>query len=125
MERAREKIKVKIANQVLSNSVTDTLVFLSKDLKLPQFQRSMTFLTFLIPEIIGQNIFSSGHSQKKFEQFSIFLNEMIEYINLKLGNLQIIQSSQKTGFLGFLIFINSLKYLNRWSKKKVQLHINQ
>lgn len=44
-----------------------------------------------------------------------FLDEMYSYIlNIKLGDCHILKSSRKTGFLGFLICINSLKSIYQY-----------
>ncbi|VEN47124.1 unnamed protein product [Callosobruchus maculatus] len=118
---SREKMKVKLATQTLSKSVADALLYLSQDLKSPQFANAEPTARFV--ELFS-NIFDVFNSRNRFakyhfkrplspateDSFFEFLNKMEEYIHsLKLNNTPISQSPRKVGFLGFLICIKSLK----------------
>lgn len=117
----QEKMKVKIATQTLSKSVADALMYLSQDLKAAEFVDSASTANF---EEHFNNIFDIFNSRNKFAKYAykrplspatenfVFssLDDMAQYIKgLKLGNTPIVRSSRKTGFIGFLICINSLK----------------
>ncbi|CAH1981929.1 unnamed protein product [Acanthoscelides obtectus] len=123
LQFVREKMKVKIATQTLSKSVADALSYLCKDLKLPAFQNAEATAIFIKKFNDVFDIFNSRNKLAKYqfkrplspataEQFFSFFDELSSYIkNLKLGSIPIIQSLRKTGFLGFLFCITSLKGL--------------
>ncbi|CAH1994072.1 unnamed protein product [Acanthoscelides obtectus] len=123
LQFVREKMKVKIATQTLSKSVADALSYLCKDLKLPAFQNAEATAIFIKKFNDVFDIFNSRNKLAKYqfkrplspataEHFFSFFDELSSYIkNLKLGSIPIIQSPRKTGFLGFLICITSLKGL--------------
>lgn len=117
----REKMKVKIAAQTLSNSVADAFIYLNEDLKEPQFQgvgatvkfcKTMNnlFDIFNCRNKFSKYIYRKPLSDKNKEFIFSFLNECREYIlGLKLNNVAICRTNRKTGFLGFLICIESLR----------------
>lgn len=121
LEWAREKMKVKIATQTLSRSVSDALLYLGQNLKLPEFRNVDATATFIRKFNDLFDIFNSRNRFAKYffkrplspataDDFFLFLDEMSEYIEkLKLANIPVLASSRKTGFLGFLICIKSLK----------------
>lgn len=117
----REKMKVKIATQTLSKSVADALLYLSKDLKLPEFHKAEPTASFIQKFNDLFDVFNSRNRMAKYffkrplspateKEFFPFLDEMFDYIcSLKLVNNSVLVSNRKTGFLGFLICISSLK----------------
>lgn len=121
LQWAREKMKVKIATQTLSKSVADALLYLGKDLKLPDFQCVEPTATFIKNFNDLFDVFNSRNRLTKYffkrplspatiDVFFKFLDTMSEYIrNLKLAKIPVISSQRKTGFLGFLICITSIK----------------
>lgn len=123
LQWTREKMKVKFATQILSKSVADALLYLCIDLKVTAFKDAQPTATFIKYFNDLFDVFNSRNRKAKyffkrpfsdatFQEMINFLNEMYSYIcNLKLGNIPVVQSSRKTGFLGFLICIQSLKEL--------------
>nr|CAI5846406.1 unnamed protein product [Callosobruchus analis] len=114
-------MKAKIATQTLSKSVADALLYLCNDLKLQAFQNVKATVTFLkyfndLFDILNSRnklakyVFKRPLSPATAEHFFSSFDEVSIYIkNLKLGSIPVIQSARKTGFLGFLIDIESLK----------------
>nr|CAI5833587.1 unnamed protein product [Callosobruchus analis] len=114
-------MKVKIATQALSKSVADALLYLCNDLKLQAFQNVKAAVTFFknfndLFDIFNERnklakyVFKRPLSLATAQHFFSFFDEVSIYIkDLKLGSIPIIQSARKTGFLGFLIDIESLK----------------
>lgn len=117
----REKMKVRLATQTISRSVSDAITFLREDLKNPNFSNSEGTSSFILK---FNNLFDTLNSRNKFnkyfykrpmssenaEHFLEFFNEMERYIHgLTLNNKPILKSSRKTGFLGLLICMKSLK----------------
>ncbi|VEN44792.1 unnamed protein product [Callosobruchus maculatus] len=123
MHWVREKMKVKIATQTLSRSVSDALLYLSNDLKLPNFRNADATAVFIRK---FNDLFDSLNSRNRLAKYKFkrplspatvadffsFFDDVSIYIkNLKLASIPIIESPRKTGFLGFLICINSIKGL--------------
>lgn len=119
----RQKMKVKLATQLLSKSVADTLSFCQNTLKLEAFQNCNATIEFIQ---IFNNAFDILNSRKyndygfksalcdrNFEEIKNCIDEISTYIKgLKFPNGQlVIESPRKTGFLGFLICFESLKTL--------------
>lgn len=117
----REKMKVKIAAQTFSNSVADALIYLNRDLKEPQFVEVEATSEFCK---IMNNLFDIFNCRNSFSKYIYrkplsnenkdfifdFLEKSRQYIlGLKLNNKDICNTNRKTGFLGFLICIESLK----------------
>lgn len=133
----REKMKVRLATQTISKSVSDALTFLREDLKNEKFINSKATSEFLLK---FNNLFDILNSRNKFnkytykrplspetaELFFAFFEEMQKYIlNLKLKGRPILNSGRKTGFLGFLICIQSIKnmYTDLIENKKLLKYI--
>ncbi|CAH1156107.1 unnamed protein product [Phaedon cochleariae] len=123
IEWAKEKMKVRLAVQTLSKSVAEALDFVNKDLKLKEFEGSEATANFC--RIIN-NLFDIFNSRSRFtkkpferplspatkEEYFNFLTECSSYIrSLKLKGIPILESNRKSGFLGFLSCIESLKSL--------------
>nr|CAH7721060.1 unnamed protein product [Callosobruchus chinensis] len=123
MHWVRRKMKVKIATQTLSRCVSDALLYLSSDLKLPTFQNADATAVFirkfndLFDSLNSRNrlakyMFKRPLSPATVTDFFILFDDVSVYIkNLKLASIPLIESPRKTGFLGFLICINSIKGL--------------
>lgn len=117
----REKMKVRLATQTLSKSVSDALDFLRDDLKCPEFQGSEATSEFILKFNNLFDIFNSRNIHAKYffkkpfmfstaEAFMNFMSSMKRYIlGLSLNGVSITRSGRKTGFLGFLICIESLE----------------
>ncbi|KFM71923.1 THAP domain-containing protein 9, partial [Stegodyphus mimosarum] len=124
IEWYREKMKVKLAAQVLSNSVADALLYLENDLKHPTFIGCAPTIKFLkifnnLFDILNsKNLlskdFKSPIKPQNKDTILNFLNTAQEYIkNLRTSKNgdYILHSNRKTGFLEFLVCINSIKSL--------------
>lgn len=116
----REKMKVKLAAQTLSNSVADAFIYLSKDLLISQFKDVEATSNFTR---IVNNLFDIFNTQSRFSNYPFrkalsmqtaddifsYLNFCKNYINqLSLRDELVVNSRRKTGFIGFLICIESL-----------------
>lgn len=116
-------MKVRIAVQTLSKSVSDALMFVAKDLGLPQFQNVDATCRFLkifndIFDILNsRNIFAKYDFKKPLSEetapdFFAYMKYVEDYIlNLSLGGSKILETTRKIGFLGFLVCIESLRGL--------------
>lgn len=116
----REKMKVKLAAQTLSNSVATALEYLEKDRCDPEFlgaEATVKFLKIfdgLFDVLNSRNLLSKGlKSPLSVENFSgvfQFLKEAETYIkSLSQPNgVKILESNRKSGFLGFLVTIRSV-----------------
>lgn len=118
-----QRMKVKLATQLFSQSVAEAIQFCRTNLKINKFQRSEPTEKFVL---IINNIFDIFNSRNLyFYGFKKALNScnvsvIFEYLsmaseyitNLKLqdGTL-LINSARKTGFLGFLGCIEAIKCL--------------
>nr|CAI5852337.1 unnamed protein product [Callosobruchus analis] len=120
IEWAREKMKVKLATQTLSKSVSDALTYLDRDLKLEHFYGSDATATFIRK---FNDLFDISNSRNRFAKYFFkrplspataeaifsFLDDMSIYIkNSKVAGVPIVESTRKTGFIRFLICIASL-----------------
>lgn len=119
LDWTKEKMKVKLAVQTLSRSVSDALISLSS--QFPEFALSSGTSTFIR---YFNDLFDIFNSRNRFVKYKFklplspknagdifpYLNSIEEYIrHIKLGDKLVTKSNRKTGFLGFLICINSLK----------------
>lgn len=122
MQWQREKMKVKLATQVLSRSVADALTYLNKDLKKPQFTKSEATVTFLrlfndLFDILNsRNLlnkeFKAPIQSKNKDLIMNFFDKCKLYIkNLRTANdgEYMLYSNRKTGFLGFLVCMESVR----------------
>lgn len=119
----REKMRVKIAAQILSRSVADALIFLEKDVKISEFAGSEATSEFILLFNNIFDVFNSKNffakykyrqpiSEKNWQSLCQYFDYVCNYIlHLKLNNELVVVSGRKTGFLGFLICIESLKCL--------------
>lgn len=116
-----EKQKVKLAAQTFSNSVADALVFLEEDLGLVAFKGASATAEFCR---VANNLFDIFNTRVRYskalyktalsphsayEMFS-YLEYAKQYIlGLKLAGTSVLLTNRKTGFIGFLIGIESLR----------------
>lgn len=123
----KQKMKVKLAAQLMSQSVADALVFCKDILQLQTFQGAAATIKFLKTFNTLFDIFNSkslqqhGYSKpinsENFQQIQKILKDTANYISaLKLRVsteriINIIDSKKKTGFLGFLINIKNILML--------------
>lgn len=127
----KQIMKVKLAAQLFSESVADAIEFCSDELKVDCFKHSAATVDFirklnnLFDIMNSRNL--NAYSFKKpmmvenYTQIKPFLDEMFQYLKqLKLGDINVLASGRKTGFLGFLICIKSIFFLY-----KTQLLNNQ
>lgn len=138
LQWVREKMKVRIATQTLSKSVADALLYLSQDLRLKEFENCAATAKFvqLFNDLFdmfnsrsrfSKYLYKRPLSQITYDQFSEYLDTLKNYIfGLSLGGSPIVTSQRKTGFIGFLICIESLKefyqlYIIREKKMKYVL----
>lgn len=126
----KEKMKVRLAVQTFSTSVANAISFCMNDLKLDNFQGADATIEFCLRinnifDILNtRNLLSKGTYNKsinkrtKNEIFQ-YIDESINYLagiqcNEKLpncGQRSILNSQRKTGFLGLIICLTSLKHL--------------
>lgn len=132
----KQKMKVRLAAQVFSKSVADALLFCKNDLQLEQFrscQRTVQFLSIfndlfdiLNSKNMHQSRFKQALNSKNIEVIKEKFNECKKYI-ISLTNKNgevIIKSRRKTGFLGFLICIESALILyNKLCEKNLLQYI--
>lgn len=120
----REKMKVRLATQVLSASVSNALLYLAEDLKHPEFQGCEATVEFLqlfndLFDVLNSKNLHSKNYKKPLNSNNMtnileFFDKAENYIkNLrtsKNGQL-VLESKKKTGFLGFLTGIYWVKFL--------------
>lgn len=119
----REKMKVRLATQTLSKSVSDALTFFREDLKNPAFANSEGTSNFVLKfndlfDILNSRNrfakypFKRPLSQKTANHFFDFFATMRQYImGLTIDGKPVTTSRRKTGFLGFLICMESLEQM--------------
>nr|CAH7719660.1 unnamed protein product [Callosobruchus chinensis] len=107
-------------------SVADALMYLSQDLNMPSFKNAQATANFVLNfnnifdifnsrNRLSKYIFKRPLSQSNSDFFLNYMEQMVQYIiSLKLVDVPVTKSARKTGFLGFLVCINSLK--NFYSK---------
>lgn len=116
-------MKVRLAVQTVSKSVADALTFLREDMNHPNFVGSKPTSDFLLN---FNNLFDIFNSRGKWAKYIYkkrlskenvghifaYFQEMKNYIlGLKLQGRLITETRRKTGFVGFLVAIESLKSL--------------
>lgn len=122
-----EKMKVCLAVQIFSNSVSKGMQYLREYIKLPEFANSKATEEFCL---IFNNIFDLLNSRNKFcttpSRQPITTENLIEitqavytfteYISsLKYQGTSILHSKRKTGFFGLIIILNSvLEIFKNW-----------
>lgn len=123
IDYVKQKMKVKLAAQLLSKSVSDALMFCRNKIKLEEFancEATSEFITMfnnLFDLLNTRNLNSYGYKQailpRNLEKIYQLIENGIQYIkNLKFAdNTLVINSQRKIGFLGFIICLESLKNL--------------
>ena len=114
-------MKVNLAAQVFSSSVADAIEFCEQNLQLPQFKGSSATVKFIrIFDPLFDVLNSRNPCAKEFKSalrvqnqhsWLTFMDSSLEYIKqLKDGNGKLmIEGRRKTGFLGFVIGVESVK----------------
>lgn len=115
----KQKMKVRLAVQLLSTSVADALLYCAEELGLPEFKNCRTTANFirlfnnLFDILNSRGIVPPGFKkalcQKNIDETTRYINEAIDYISgLKFPDGQlIIRSKRKTGFVGFIVSLKS------------------
>lgn len=112
---------VRLAVQTFSNSVADALEYLSLDAQLHEFANADAIIKFcrvinnLFDIFNSRNNLCKYHYKKRLSRQNAV--EIFNYLdfcaiyltNIKLRGQSILQSRKKTGFLGFLVGIKTLK----------------
>lgn len=124
IEWYREKMKVKLATQVFSQSVAQSLEYLSNDLKVENFQGVTPTIEFikifnnLFDILNSKNLLSKGYKSpiksSNYESFFKYLLEAESYIRglrVSADGEPILHSNRKMGFLGFLTCVKSVMEL--------------
>ena len=118
-----QEMKTKLALQTFSRSVSVSLGFLRENMKIPEFQNCEGTQKFLLLMNDLIDIFNSRGTFKEnykkplcidtFQMHNELFEKAEEYLlNLKLSNgTPILDSTVKTGFLGFLIGIHTFRGL--------------
>ena len=123
-------MKVNLAAQIFSSSVADALLYCSENLKLTQFQGCSSTVEFIriidrLYDILNsRNPFAKGYKSAlracNKDLWFPFLDIAYNYIiSLKdTTGKQMISSSRKTGFIGFLAATSLFKvyFLTGWRK---------
>ena len=120
-------MKVKLATQLLSQSVADALKFCKDTLKLHQFSNAGATISFIelfnkVFDILNSRSINCIESKKalcneNIEKIKLFTNHFCTYIkSLKIlesdnNFIPVLQSKRKIGFIGFIVSINSLLQL--------------
>lgn len=120
----KQKMNVKLATQLLSESVADSIEFCDKILQLPKFKNSEATVKFirivnkLFDILNSRNVKQFGYKKpinpRNEQDILTFLDESYNYIkNLKVSNngMPITHSNRKTGFIGLLVSMKSLQFL--------------
>lgn len=126
----KEKMKVRLAVQVFSNSVADALEYCSKDLKNKLFEGAESTIEFCRKinnifdllnsrNLLSKNTYNKPISHDNFFHIKIFINESIDYLegiqclekSPKTGKRLVIQSERKTGFLGLITCLRAVENL--------------
>jgi len=117
---SNEKMKVNLAAQVLSNSVSDALTFVEHDLKLSEFSQASATATFckyfndIFDLMNSRNLYNKTEIKRAITKDNLFiLKNKVEtftsYINsLKIRNSPVLQTVRKTGFVGFIINLKNV-----------------
>uniref|UniRef100_A0A2S2NNN9 THAP domain-containing protein 9 n=2 Tax=Schizaphis graminum TaxID=13262 RepID=A0A2S2NNN9_SCHGA len=129
----KQKMKVKLAAQLLSQSVADAIKFCKNNLKLKTFLNSDATIRFIEIFNTAFDICNSRSanaignkkalSKDNFNYVKDFTNKFINYVKeLKVNDnvnnnmfIPVLQSKRKTGFIGFIVTLNSILNLyNRY-----------
>ncbi|XP_065662547.1 uncharacterized protein LOC136085186 [Hydra vulgaris] len=101
IEFIQQKMKVNLAAQIFSSSVADALLYCSENLKLSQFEGCGATIEFI--RIIDRlyDILNSRNPFVKGYKSALLLKGTT--------GMQMILSSRKTGFIGFLVAVKSVQ----------------
>jgi len=113
-----EKMNVRLASQVLSQSVSDALLYLkSEDPNFEGCEATAEFCSMVnnafdimnSRKLYSKKPYNSAISTKTFDQYKQFTNAFTNYIeNLEfLDGLKIVESRRKTGFRGMIMGLHS------------------
>lgn len=122
----KQKMKVKLATQLLSRSVADALIYCADKLRLADFENCHATAQFIY--IINDSFdilnsrsitlpkFKKAACKSNIDEIKLFYNNLKTYFgNLKLSSgTNILNSNRKTGFLGFLVGFETL--LGMWNE---------
>lgn len=129
----RQKMKVRLAVQLFSESVADALCYCVEELKLPEFvgcQATVHFIRIInnIFDILNcrsmrPHAFKKALCSKNIERTTIFINETINYLSsIKLeDSVLLINSKRKTGFVGLIFSLKSA--LNLYNELVIQKNV--
>ena len=119
----QQKMKVDLAAQSLSSSVADAIEYCTNVLKLPQFQGSDATVKFiriidhLFDILNSRNPCAKGYkaalrvdNKRLWQPFLDEASSYIKGLKNEVGNLMY-NTKRKTGFVGFLLAIESVKLL--------------
>lgn len=116
-------MKVKIAAQTFSNSVASSMEYLKNDLELESFKDLGETIHFcrlvnnLFDILNSRTVFCCYSYKKTLSRnteeifFELFCATKEYFANLYLENIPILNSSRKTGFIGFLVAIESFQQI--------------
>lgn len=116
---SNQKMKVRLATQLLSKSVSDALIYCKEKLKLSEFDNCVATAKFInmindaFDILNSRTMYAPGYKKAlcpaNIARTVDFINMCKEYIiNLKfVNNNYIVKSGRKTGFLGFIICLQS------------------
>lgn len=125
----KEKMKVRLAAQIFSNSVADALEYCAKDLKNKLFENAEPTIEFCrkinnIFDLLNSRNFLSKSPYNKplsdnFINFKQFIEESIDYLqgiqclekSPKFGKRLVLESERKTGFLGLITCLRTIENL--------------
>lgn len=120
----KEKMKVRLATQIFSISVADAIKYCREKLNLYEFHNSQSTKRFIIKLnnifdfLNTRNFLSKGVYNKPLklineQNIRKFITESIQYLQkLKDQNNELlINSKRKTGFVGFIVCLTSVRNL--------------
>jgi hypothetical protein len=123
----KQKMKVKLATQLLSRSVADALLFCKDRLQLPDFEKCGATIKFIIfmndafdilnSRNVWQRDYKAPITVGNIENIKLFTLKFTSYVSkLKFenNNQLILDSARKTGFLGFILGLHAV--INIYSK---------
>lgn len=123
----KQKMKVKLATQLLSQSVADALRFCKDKLKIDKFHKAGATITFIEMFNRGFDILNSrsinciGYKKalckENVKEINLFTKQITQYIKgLKVQDkdgiyVPVLQSNRKTGFIGFIVCLKTVYYI--------------
>lgn len=120
----RQKMKVRLASQIFSESVATALMFCKSELHMPEFADVDATVKFtqtmnnLFDILNSRNLMQFSYKQplsaQNFEKVDSFLNTADKYISglkTNVGGTFLLDTTVHTGFLGLKVCISSLKLL--------------